>query len=410
MKKMMSSQNYSYRWIMAVITGVVTATSFISLTSFGVAVPFIAKFMKMNTNVVSTFGVDAFSIGLFAAFFVGSSGFFDTKIKLGVIVAQLLLIVPQVLIPNVSSLWLLTILRFSQGLVIMVLALFSVQLAGWFKPSERAISLSFTMGAIPLGGAIGGVLAGHLLILGWQGMYYASALIMVMGAFIYFVFARNPKGFEEKILSSKQKVHETVWNKKITWIMGFLPAPVAWSLFSLGGFLPNFGYHLGYKASQVGDLMLVWGAVGAISCFVGALIGDRMVKNKKSDIEIFHARLDVMMMANILAGIGALIMIFLGSSSFIWLMVGATINTFSQILAPNYWASLSNVFPTALMGTGAFAMGLLSNVPSAIGPLISSFMIDKIGWDGFFALIVLLSGVGVILNILAAHSKTPLSE
>ncbi len=394
-----------YRWVVAVTAGILTATSFISLTSFSVAVPFIAGTLKTNANIVSAFGVDGFSIGLLVAFFIGSGGFFDTRIKLGVVVAQLLLIVPQLLIPIASSLWLLTLLRFFQGLVIMILALFSLQLSAWFRDDERAISLSFTMGAIPFGGAIGGILSTHLLILSWQAMYYVSASIMLLGAIVYLIFGRNPEGFERKISLSKERTRESVWDKKITWIMGFLPTPVAWSLFSMGGFLPNFAYHLGYETSRVGNLMLIWGISGAISCFVGAFIGDKLVKGKKNDVDIFHARLTVMVVADALAGIGALVVILLGTS-FYWLLTGAVVNAFSQILAPNYWASLSNVFPPALMGKGAFAMGLLSNIPSAIGPLISSLLIGRVGWNGFFMIMVFLAGMGILLSVLAFYSNS----
>ncbi len=386
---------------MALVTGFLVTTSFISLTSFGVAMPFIARSIGVNPILVNTFGVDSFSIALFVAFFLGSGGVFDTRIKLGVLIAQVALIVPQFVIPSVSTLWLLTILRFCQGLVIMILALFSLQLSGWFNPSERAISLSFTMGGIPLGGAIGGILSSRLLALGWQEMYYLSALIMIIGAVTYFIFARNAKKFEEEILASKQKTRVNVWSHKMTWIMGFLPTPVAWSLFSMGGFLPSFGYHLGYKTLQVGNLMFLWGILGGASCFIGALIGDKMVKGREKNDDILHARLNIMMIADVLVAVGALMIIFLGPMSFIWLVIGAVINAFSQILAPNYWASLSNVFPTALMGAGAFALGLLSNIPSAIGPLTSSFLIDRIGWNGFFAIMVVLAGVGVFLNISA---------
>ncbi len=109
--------------------------------------------------------------------------------------------------------------------------------------------------------------------------------------------------------------------------------------------------------------------------------------------------------ADALAGIGALVVILLGTS-FYWLLSGAVVNAFSQILAPNYWASLSNVFPPALMGKGAFAMGFLSNIPSAIGPLISSLLIGRFGWNGFFMIMVFLAGMGIFLSVLAFYSNS----
>ena len=157
-----AEQTSPYRWVMALVAGILMTTSFISLTAFSIVSSSIAHTIGVGKGTLDAYGVDAFSIGLFVAFFLGHGGLFDARIRTGVLVAQIFLIVPQFIIPVAGSLEFLVALRFFQGLMIMMLALFSIQLSGWFRPSERARSLAFTLGAITLGSATGGILSGLL--------------------------------------------------------------------------------------------------------------------------------------------------------------------------------------------------------------------------------------------------------
>ncbi|POB10651.1 MAG: MFS transporter [Sulfobacillus thermosulfidooxidans] len=407
-----TEQQSSYRWVMAIIAGILMTTSFVALTSFGVASPAIAQSLHLNPATVNTYGVDSFSIGLFLAFFLGHGGIFDTRVKTGVLVAQILLIVPQFLLPITTSLWLLTVLRFAQGLMIMMLALFSLQLSGWFRPSERGRSLAFTLGAITLGGAVGGLLSSRLESLGWREMYYITGLIMIVGAVIYFLFARNAQSLQEMLLKEKQQStkHQSAWKLGITWMMGFVQIPLTWTLFSVGGFLPSYAYHLGYHTNQVGTLMFVWGIAGFVAAFVGAFLGDAMSAKHATHSGVFRARLKVMTAANILMGLGALLVLMLGHASFGLLMFAVIVNAFMMMLPPNYWATPGTIFPLALIGAGAFGMGLISNSTSAIGPLVSSALVPTVGWNGVFIIMTVLSAIGVVLNVIAGRMPLPSEE
>ena len=86
--------------------------------------------------------------------------------------------------------------------MIMMLALFSIQLEGWFSPGERARSLAFTLGAISLGSAAGGILSGVLRTLSWQESYYITGIIMVAGALIYFIFAKDSTAQRKEIIQA----------------------------------------------------------------------------------------------------------------------------------------------------------------------------------------------------------------
>jgi len=403
-----AEQQSSYRWVMAVVVGILMASSFVALSSFNAAAPQIAASIHQSANTVAVFGGDSYSIALFLAFFLGHGGLFDTRIKTGVFVTQVLLIVPQLLIPIAPTLWLITILRFCQGLEIMMVALFSLQLGGWFRESEKALSLAFALGAITGGGALGGILVSAMSSLSWQAMYYWTAVIMIVAAIIYFVFARNAPTLQKQLVEAKKsgQKHESAWKNPMTWLMGFIQIPLTWTLFSVGGFLPGMATKFGYNGTQVGHLMMIWGFAGFGAAFIGAFIGDSWAKNKKDRHGVFVARVGTITIANVIFGIGAVLAMTLGKQSFGMMVVAAIFIAFMMMIPPNFWASPSALFPTALVGAGAFGMGVISNSTSAIGPVVTSFLTPDVA----FTLIAILAAAGVILNLFGFRISARLNK
>jgi MFS family permease len=388
----------SYRWLMAIISGLLMTTSFISLTSFGILSSSIARTFNLNSNIVTVLGVDSFSVGLFVAFFLGHGGLFDSRLKTGVLVSQIFLIVPQFLIPISYNLDLLVALRFFQGLVIMILALFSLQLSGWFRPEERAKSLAFTLGAITLGSAAGGLLSSVLSSVSWQEAYYITGFVMIAGSVVYFIFAKNPPTLIKELKKQEKEKHKSAWKNPVTWIMGAIQIPITWTLFSIGGFLPAYSEHLGYSTALTENVIIVWGLTGFISAFIGAIIGDRMTKGKSTAKDIFNSRMYIMTLADALTALGAFVIIFTGGISYNWLILGAIINGFLMMFPPNYWALPGSIFPIYMVGAGAFGMGLISNSADAIGPLVSSVITNN--WNLVFGIMITLSLVGIVGNLI----------
>lgn len=397
-----------YRWVMAGIAGLLMTTSFISLTSFGILSTKMASSFGISSGTLSVLGIDSFSIGLFVAFFLGQGGIFDTRLKTGVFLAQVFLIVPQFLIPVFYNLIILIALRFFQGLMIMMLALFSIQLEGWFPPDERARSLAFTLGAISLGSAAGGLLSGIMKSFSWQESYYITGIIMVAGAAVYFIFARDSKSQRKAIIQAEGKKHTNALKNPLVIIMGLIQLPLSWVLFSIGGYLSSYSYHLGYSTGLTGTLIVVWGLTGFIAAFIGAVLGDHLSRGKTTNRDILNSRLLIMTIADILMAAGIILMITIGSFSFYDLVFAAVINGFLMMFPPNYWALPGNIFPLAIVSAGAFGMGLISNSADAIGPLVTSSLILDLGWNGVFLIMLGLSLFGILMNILLSRSKIKL--
>jgi len=395
---------------MAGLAGLLMTTSFISLTSFGILSTKMASSFGINSSTLSVLGIDSFSIGLFVAFFLGQGGIFDTRLKTGVLVAQIFLIVPQFLIPVFYNLVILIALRFFQGLMIMMLALFSIQLEGWFPPDERARSLAFTLGAISLGSAAGGLLSGILKSFSWQESYYITGIIMVAGAALYFIFARDSKSQRKAIIQAEGKKHTNALKNPLVIIMGLIQLPLSWVLFSIGGYLSSYSYHLGYSSGLTSTLIVAWGLSGFIAAFIGAILGDHLSKGKTSNRDILNSRLLIMTIADILMAAGIILMITIGSFSFYDLVFAAVINGFLMMFPPNYWALPGNIFPLSIVSAGAFGMGLISNSADAIGPLVTSSLISDLGWNGVFLIMLGLSIFGILMNIYLSRSTIKLPD
>ena len=393
----------SYRWVMATAAGLLMTTSFISLTSFGIFSGSIADSFGLDPSTLNTLGVDAFSIGLFVAFFLGHNGFFDTRIRTGVLIAQLFLIVPQFLIPVTDSLWGIVILHFFQGLMIMMLALFSIQMSRWFTHGQRATSLAFTLGAISLGTAASGLLSSAFEAFTWKQAYFITGGLMIAGALVYFAFARIAPTFDPSILKQGKGKHEGAWKNPMTWYMGLLQIPLTWTLFSMGSFLPDYLVHLGYPESRSMGVIILWGLSGFIAAFAGAIIGDRLVGGKVRLRDVFSARLKIIAASNALMGLGALLIILVGSVSYYLLLAAVVMNACMLMIPPNFWALPDTVFPMAIMGAGAFGMGLISNSADAIGPLVSSVLTSD--WNLVFGVMAGISFFGVIYCFLLSKLK-----
>lgn len=403
-----SEEKSPYRWVMAALAGLLMTTSFISLTSFGILSTKMATSFGISSGTLSVLGIDSFSIGLFAAFFLGQGGIFDTRLKEGVLIAQIFLIIPQFLIPVFYNVAVLIALRFFQGLMIMMLALFSIQLEGWFPPDERARSLAFTLGAISLGSAAGGLLSGVLKSFSWQESYYITGIIMVAGAALYFAFARDSKSQRKAIIQAEGGKHENALKNPLVIIMGIIQLPLSWVLFTIGGYLSSYSYHLGYSTGQTSTLIVAWGLSGFVAAFVGAFIGDHLSKSKTSNRGILKSRLLVMTIADILMAAGIVLMIIIGSFSFYDLVLAAVVNGFLMMFPPNYWALPGNIYPLAMVSAGAFGMGLISNSADAIGPLVTSSLISDLGWNGVFLIMLGLSIFAIFMNMYLFRSKIKL--
>ncbi len=226
--------------------------------------------------------------------------------------------------------------------MIMILALFSVQLSHWFNRQQRALSLAFSLGAIMLGSALGGILSKFLVSYSWRSSYFMTGFIMLLGAIAYFALAREPsqavqqaQAHQDKALQVKAEKGSGMWKRPMTWLMGLVQLPLTWALFTLGGYLSAFAVHCGYSPSQAGEVITAWGISGFVAAFVGALAGDALCKRGGGTrYEVLSARLKVMSVADMAMEAGTLLMFVFGRSSLSIFIGAVMINGFLMMLPP----------------------------------------------------------------------------
>lgn len=100
--------------------------------------------------------------------------------------------------------------------------------------------------------------------------------------------------------------------------------------------------------------------------------------------------------------------LYLAPISYTWFLISALIVACTMATPANDWASPCNCFPLATMGAGAFAIGVISNSVSAVGPVASSVLIGTVGWSGVFWVMAILAALGLLVNRIAMHTALPI--
>ncbi|RLG04964.1 MAG: MFS transporter, partial [Thaumarchaeota archaeon] len=92
----------------------------------------------------------AYSMGIFFAFLIGHSRFFEERPKITVLFAGLCAAIPQLLIPLIPNALAVAALRFLQGLVMSAVPIFSYQ-GGKLFPEFRTLAIGTILSGMFIG-------------------------------------------------------------------------------------------------------------------------------------------------------------------------------------------------------------------------------------------------------------------
>lgn len=335
----------------------------------------------------------AYVVGLFAAFFIGHSEFFEHNLKKGVLIATSFAAIPQILIPFVNNIYLIIMLRFAQGFVVAMVPLFSAQI-GRILSDEKPLAIGIVLSGIFLGGIFGSFAAGPLYtILGWETTFILTGVLLYIVLIIWWFFTEEPE------IEEHDHGFEGVWDLKITWIWGFTFFPTIWIIFTIQGFLPSTGFEIGLKDSLVKNLHLLLNACKVFWSILIGYVAYKISSKKKDSRGIFDSYVNIMYFSYITAFAGLLLMIYALSNSLntifplaLFLIAGV------QGVGPVFWSSPSLIYPENLIGRGGFALGLLGNSANVVAPIMTNVLRSQsliYGWVGM--------GVVSLLGIVIAR-------
>lgn len=361
-----------YKWWVTVISAMTMMGYFATITAYAVTLPIFSEELGVAQSTAA-FGGTTFIVGLVIGIFMG--GFVSDRIgiKGAVLLAMILLIVPQVIIPYVTNFTLILVLRFIQGLACLAWPPLVGCVVGWVTGKRRGLAVGIYFGAALAGSTVGGVVAGLVIpTMGWQGVFWVLGIITAILTVIWYCTVRVPGSSENPGKNPEEKKEKVGYGQLIrmpqTWLFFLFTLGATYFLYGLLTCVPAYGYFLGYDETQVANLTIALGIGSFIAAVLAGFIGDAFTARLKNAV---RGRALAMALIATLAVIGALLLPVAGGWGYGALFVVVIVAMFGNI-GPQAisWALPAEIFPAALAVAGAGFAGGLGNILSPVSPIV----------------------------------------
>ncbi len=386
------------------------SVNFSALTLFSTLSNYFRTSLGMTGNEL-LWAAAVYSVGIFAAFFIGHSEFFETHPRTTVLLAAVLAAIPQFLIPIVRSPYAVVGLRFLQGLVMMAVPIFSAQV-GKLYAHARPLALGIILSGIFIGGFIGANLGGSLAVAyGWRAAYMIFGVSMIIVALIW--IGLTPKaalptgGAKHEGVKGKREV-KGVWRRKFTIIWGFTFFPSIWIIFTLAPLISfivrPFGKNVAALSSEVLEASYVlWSIVIGGIAYAVSRRGGGNPRQLFRAFALVQAACFIVTLVGALSEYAATVL-----SNVAFIIASLFIIAVIQGTGPTFWSIPGTAYPREEVTRAGYALGLISNSAAMIGPL-TSLMIASAPAD-MWLLVSALAVAGFILTTVSLKLKLPVEE
>ncbi len=385
--------------LMLIVNFLFLAFAYAGLSTWSVAIPNLQKTFNLSATMIQLGGSM-----LMLGYGVGSLVESIISAKIGLkktgLLAAVMLLVPQFLIPYIPSYGLILFLRFIQGWGI-VWFITVAMVTGWFPIETRGVASGVVGGSIPFGVGMGGIIAGWLIaqVGSWQTSFmYFGAIVIVIVAIWLAVVKDPPKSAETPAAKAKSNV--SPYSYAAGWLVAFALFFNFVALIGLYTVLGPYLYHLGYQSTQVGTGLLACGLIGAITTPLSGIIGDAIVRKGGSPVKV---RAYIMGFAFLIAAITAFLVPVIapagyGAMLFIAILAGAGV--------PMTNASIG-ALPTDMLKDPIIAnklFGLMILIGAAVGgtlaPVVATAVATSAGWNMGFAFLGVAALLGCLLSFI----------
>ncbi len=380
------------------------AVNFSALTLFSALAEHIIKALHLSRTLL-WWSLAAYPAGIFAAFFAGHSRFAEEHPRLMVLLGGVVAGLPQLVTPF-SPPYIIPLLRFLQGMVMMALPVFAAQTSVMFK-GARPLALGIILSGIFIGGFVGEA-TGPILsqILGWRLAYIAYGLLMLVFALIWLVL--TPKETLPQVQTESVMPSRRVWGHVFTVVWGLSFFPAIWVIFTLAPMvrmLLEEGFHVplleAARASRVLEASYtVWSIV------IG-LLAYYLVRNVSGDPRKMFVRIAlVQAVCYVTAFVGFITLLALGPNAVVYSMILIGV---IQGTGPTFWSIPPTVYPREQVTRAGYALGLISNSAALIGPssiaALSSLNI-VVAWT----ILALACIAGLLTTLISVRLRLPLES
>jgi len=345
----------------------------------------------------------AYSMGIFFAFLIGHSRFFEERPRVTVLFAGSCATIPQLLIPLIPNALIVAALRFMQGLVMSSVPIFSYQ-GGKFFPGFRTLAVGTILSGIFIGGLVGSTAGPYLaMITGWRATYLIFGVLMIVIAVLWVLLVPN-----EALPPVRREVKTAdvgIWRRRFTWVWGFTFFSGLWIVFTLAPLIhfiaeKQLGIK-GYVASTaLESSYIAWS-------FIVGILARHLCKGVATRRGTFRGIAVAQVIQYVLTVVGATAalitkdpVIFLTS-----LFVVAAV----QGTGPTFWSIPTVAYPEEIASRAGYALGLISNSAALIGPAVT-LIISTLAVTGTWLVVIGLSVFGALLTLASLKLKLPIEE
>ncbi|WP_190815660.1 MFS transporter [Saccharopolyspora pogona] len=379
---------------------------YMSLTSWSVAVNELATSLRLSPEAVQ-FG----SAALIAGYAIG--GFVQGKLIerfgwrptfTGVIIAFL---IASALIPVVQNYGVILLLRFVQGWGCMV-TVTSAVVSSWFPTRERGLAIGVLLGAIGLGSALGGYVAGVLTpAIGWQNTFWLISVATVVGAVLFYALVRQaPPLEEERTLADAGPALRirSIYREPKLWLLGLMVMCCFFNAYGMYAYLAQYLYTLDYTSAQVGLVVLLNGLIAVVSTPVGGWISDRLVARKgalrartwtNAWVALLVAAVGCALVPHVAPlGLGAAVLIAVVAG---W---GTPATNGPGLSLP------SDLFGSAAAGPGVGLVLLVAGAGGIISPILVPYIASVSNWTVGWYVTAGAAVVGLLINLVLGSERS----
>ena len=378
---------------------------YMSLTSWAVAVNELATAFNLSPIMIqlgSAALVAGYAIGSFVeGKWVAAYGW--RKVFTGVIAAFL---IASALIPIVNNYWIVLGLRFVQGWGCMVSVTCAI-ISSWYPTKSRGLALGILLGAIGLGSALGGYIAGLLTpVLGWRYTFWIIAGVTVIGVIIFYALVKEAPPLEEETTQAAtiEQVASTrsIYLDPRLWLLGAATFCCFFNAYGMYAYLAQYLFTLDFTSAQVGMLVFLNGFIAVFSTPIGGWISDKLVHRKGA----LKARTFTNAWAALLiAAIGCVLIPHLAPAGLGLAIIAVLVAGWGTPATNGPGLSLpSDLLGSAASGPGVGLVILIAGAGGILAPIWVPAIANSSGWTIAWYITAAAAIVGLLINLVLGRS------
>ncbi len=358
------------------------------------------------TEAMMGYQQTAFVVGLFVAFLLGGTSLFKGSFKRSVALIVSFAAIPQFIIPFVGSWWGVVALRFFQGFIVALIAVFSNQVGRLFL-AERPFAKGIILSGIFWGGIYGISLAK------WAGgsnaswgaverVFLLSAVVMYVILALWWLLVEDFEIPKEKHSAKGANV----WKMPFTWVFGFTFFPALWIIFTLGSFTLH---HVSFSDAQKANLVMALEVSMGIWSIIMGYLGYRLSVKNTSNRGLFKSIVSVMTISYVVTFIGLFVVWKATSANdYTLALLGFAIAGIVQGTGPAFWTTAPAAYPKEIFPEASFALGLISNSANAVAPNVMFILVG--GVTQGMAIFLAMPLIGIVLLLISSRMRLPVEE